>query len=84
MPGIIISIIYFAAVIAFMVLLLYTNLIPLKYIGIIFLTLLITVLLVRILTLKIRKTVPFVAGSILAVIILIVMGVASLYIFKPI
>lgn len=84
MPGIIISIIYFAAVIAFMVLLLYTNLVPLKYIGIIFLTLLITVLLVRILTLKIRKTVPFVAGSILAVIILIVMGVASLYIYKTI
>lgn len=84
MPGIIISIIYFVAVIAFTVLLLYTNLVPLKYVGIIFLVLVITVLLVRVLTLKIRKTVPFVTGSILTVVMLIIMGVASLYIYKTI
>lgn len=84
MPGIIISIIYFVAVIAFTVLLLYTNLVPLKYVGIIFLVLVITVLLVRLLTLKIRKTVPFVTGSILTVVMLIIMGVASLYIYKTI
>lgn len=84
MPGIIISIIFFVAVIAFMVLLLYTNLVPLKYIGIIFLTLLILVLLVRVLTLKIRKTIPFIIGAILTVVVMIVMGVASLYIYKTI
>lgn len=84
MPGIIISIILFVAVIAFMVLLLYTNLVPLKYIGIIFLTLLILVLLVRVLTLKIRKTIPFIIGAVLTVVVMIVMGVASLYIYKTI
>lgn len=84
MPGIIISIIFFVAVIAFMVLLLYTNLVPLKYIGIIFLTLLILVLLVRVLTLKIRKTIPFIIGAVLTVVVMIVMGVASLYIYKTI
>lgn len=84
MPGIIISIIFFVAVIAFMVLLLYTNLVPLKYIGIIFLTLLILVLLVRVLTLKIRKTIPFIIGAILTVVVMIVMGIASLYIYKTI
>lgn len=84
MPGIIISIIFFVAVIAFMVLLLYTNLVPLKYIGIIFLTLLILVLLVRVLTLKIRKTIPFIIGAVLTVVVMIIMGVASLYIYKTI
>lgn len=84
MPGIIISIIFFVAVIAFMVLLLYTNLVPLKYIGIIFLTLLILVLLVRVLTLKIRKTIPFIIGAVLTVVVMIVMGIASLYIYKTI
>lgn len=84
LPGIIISIIFFVAVVAFMVLLLYTNLVPVKYIGIVFLALLIVLLLIRILTLKIRKTVPFVVGSILAVVVVIVMGGASVYIYKTI
>ena len=62
LPGTIITLILFLAVLAFTVLLLYTNLIPMKYIGIIFLGLLILVLLIHLLVLKFRKKVRFWIG----------------------
>lgn len=84
LPGIIISIIFFVAIVAFIVLLLYTNLVPTKYIGVIFLVLLVVLGLVRILTLKLRKTVRFVIGTVLTVIVMIVMGAAGFYVHKTI
>ena len=57
LPGIIISVIMFVLELAFMVLLFYTKLISVKYIGIIAVVLLIMLLLIYVLVRKIRKTV---------------------------
>ena len=84
LPGIIISLVLFLAILAFTVLLLYTNLIPLKYIGIIFLGLLVFLLLIRLLVLKIRKKARFWIGSALALILLVVLGAVSFYIYKTV
>ena len=84
LPGIIISLVLFLAILAFTVLLLYTNLIPLKYIGIIFLVLLVLLLVIRLLVLKIRKKARFWIGSALALILLVVLGAVSFYIYKTV
>ena len=63
-PGIVISLILFVIECAFLVLLLYTKLISMKYIGIIAAGLLLLLVIVYFLVRKIRKTVPFcIAGS---------------------
>ena len=84
LPGTIITLILFLAVLAFTVLLLYTNLIPMKYIGIIFLGLLILVLLIHLLVLKFRKKVRFWIGVVLSVILLLILGGVSFYIHKTV
>lgn len=84
MPGIILTIILFVAEVAFTVLLLYTNLLSAKYIGIIFVVLLVLLLIDHLLIRKFRKQVRFWIGIILMVIILAVLGIASFYIYKTI
>ena len=84
MPGIILTILLFVAEVSFVVLLLYTNLLSAKYIGIIFAVLLILLLIDHLLIRKFRKQVRFWIGIILMVIILAVLGIASFYIYKTI
>ena len=55
MPGIILTILLFVAEIAFTVLLLYTNLLSAKYIGIVFAVLLVLLLIDHLLIRKFRK-----------------------------
>ena len=84
MPGIILTILLFVAEVAFVVLLLYTNLLSAKYIGIIFAVLLILLLIDHLLVRKFRKQVRFWIGILLMVIILAVLGIASFYIYKTV
>ena len=84
MPGIILTILLFVAEIAFTVLLLYTNLLSAKYIGIVFAVLLVLLLIDHLLIRKFRKQIRFWIGIILMVIILAVLGIASFYIYKTI
>ena len=76
MPGIILTILLFVAEIAFTVLLLYTNLLSAKYIGIVFAVLLVLLLIDHLLIRKFRKQIRFWIGIILMVIILAVLGIA--------
>ena len=82
LPGIIISVIMFVLELAFMVLLFYTKLISVKYIGIIAVVLLIMLLLIYVLVRKIRKNVRFAIGVVLAIIVASVLGIGSFYIYK--
>ena len=84
LPGIIISVIMFVLELAFMVLLFYTKLISVKYIGIIAVVLLIMLLLIYVLVRKIRKTVRFAIGVVLAIIVASVLGIGSFYIYKTV
>ncbi len=84
MPGIILTILFFVAEVAFVVLLLYTNLLSAKYIGIIFAVLLILLLIDHLLVRKFRKQVRFWIGIILMVVVLAVLGIASFYIYKTV
>lgn len=84
LPGTIISLVLFLAILAFTVLLLYTNLIPMKYIGVIFIGLLVFVVLIRLLVLKFRKKIRFWTGSVLALLMLLVLGAVSFYIHKTV
>ena len=84
LPGIIISVIMFVLELAFMVLLFYTKLISVKYIGIIAVVLLIMLLLIYVLVRKIRKTVRFAIGVALAIIVASVLGIGSFYIYKTV
>ena len=84
LPGIIISVIMFVLELAFMVLLFYTKLISVKYIGIIAVVLLIILLLIYVLVRKIRKTVRFAIGVVLAIIVASVLGIGSFYIYKTV
>lgn len=83
-PGIIISAVLFCAEMAFIVLLLYTKLISVKYIGVISAVLLVFLLLVYLLVRKARKKIRFIAGVVLSVLILAVLGTGSLYIYKTV
>ena len=84
MPGIILTILFFVAEVAFVVLLLYTNLLSAKYIGIIFAVLLILLLIDHLLVRKFRKQIRFWIGIILMVVVLAVLGIASFYIYKTV
>ena len=84
LPGIIISVIMFVLELAFMVLLFYTKLISVKYIGIIAVVLLIMLLLIYELVRKIRKNVRFAIGVVLAIIVASVLGIGSFYIYKTV
>ena len=77
-PGIIISAVLFCAEMAFKVLLLYTKLISVKYIGVISAMLLVFLLLVYLLVRKARKKIRFIIGVVLSVLILAVLGTGSL------
>ena len=83
-PGIIISAVLFCAEMAFIVLLLYTKLISVKYIGVISAVLLVFLLLVYLLVRKARKKIRFIIGVVLSVLILEVLGTGSLYIYKTV
>lgn len=83
-PGIIISAVLFCAEMAFIVLLLYTKLISIKYIGVISAMLLVFLLLVYLLVRKARKKIRFIIGVVLSVLILAVLGIGSLYIYKTV
>ena len=83
-PGIIISAVLFCAEMAFIVLLLYTKLISVKYIGVISAVLLVFLLLVYLLVRKARKKIRFIIGIVLSVLILAVLGTGSLYIYKTV
>lgn len=83
-PGIIISAVLFCAEMAFIVLLLYTKLISVKYIGVIAAVLLVFLLLVYLLVRKARKKIRFIIGVVLSVLILAVLGTGSLYIYKTV
>lgn len=83
-PGIIISAVLFCAEMAFIVLLLYTKLISVKYIGVISAMLLVFLLLVYLLVRKARKKIRFIIGVVLSVLILAVLGTGSLYIYKTV
>ena len=83
-PGIIISAVLFCAEMAFIVLLLYTKLISVKYIGVISAVLLVFLLLVYLLVRKARKKIRFIIGVVLSVLILAVLGTGSLYIYKTV
>ena len=69
---------------AFIVLLLYTKLISVKYIGVISAVLLVFLLLVYLLVRKARKKIRFIIGVVLSVLILAVLGTGSLYIYKTV
>ncbi len=83
-PGIIISAVLFCAEMAFIMLLLYTKLISVKYIGVISAVLLVFLLLVYLLVRKARKKIRFIIGVVLSVLILAVLGTGSLYIYKTV
>lgn len=83
-PGIIISAVLFCAEMAFIVILLYTKLISVKYIGVISAVLLVFLLLVYLLVRKARKKIRFIIGVVLSVLILAVLGTGSLYIYKTV
>ena len=83
-PGRIISAVLFCAEMAFIVLLLYTKLISVKYIGVISAVLLVFLLLVYLLVRKARKKIRFIIGVVLSVLILAVLGTGSLYIYKTV
>ena len=83
-PGITISAVLFCAEMAFIVLLLYTKLISVKYIGVISAVLLVFLLLVYLLVRKARKKIRFIIGVVLSVLILAVLGTGSLYIYKTV
>lgn len=83
-PGIIISVLLLIVELAFVVLLLYTKLISVKYIGMISAGLLVLLLIVYILVRKLRKKIRFGIGVVLAVLIVAILGLGSLYIYKTV
>lgn len=84
LPGIIVSLVFLLVEAAFMGLLLYTKLLTAKYIAVIAVVLLILLVIVYFLVRKWRKQVPFWIGMILALVILIILGGASYYIYRTV
>lgn len=84
LPGKIITAFFFVLVFAFITLLIYTKLIPVKYLAIICGVLILLVLIVYLLVRKIRHKIPFVTGVILMLFVTLVMGLGGLYIYKTI
>ena len=79
-PGAIISFIVFIAVLAFTGLILYTNLLPAKYIGFIFLGLMIFLMVIYLLVRRSRRRIRFCIGTGLAVLLLVALGLGGFYI----
>ncbi len=84
LPGKIISAVFAVLVFAFITLLIYTELLPVKYLAVVCGTLILLILIVYLLVRKIRHKVPFVIGTVLMVLAAAVMGMGSLYIYKTI
>lgn len=82
LPGIIITAIFLLIVIAFMVLLIQTKLIPAKYLTIIGLAFAIMVLVVGLLVQKVYHVVRFSIGTFLVVLVTCVLAVGSKYIYQ--
>lgn len=83
-PGILLTILLFIAEITFIILLLSTNLISAKYIGLIFAVLIILLIIDHLLIRKFRKQIRFWIGIILMIIILAVLGLAGFYIHRTV
>lgn len=83
-PGKIISAVFFVLVFAFITLLVYTKLIPMKYLAIICGALILLVLIVYLLVRKFRHKIPFFIGIILMLLVTALMGFGSLYIYKTV
>lgn len=79
-PGAIISFIVFIAVLAFTGLILYTDLLPAKYIGFIFLGLMIILMVIYLLVRRSRRRIRFCIGTGLAVLLLVALGLGGFYI----
>lgn len=84
LPGKIISAVFFVLVFAFIALLVYTKLLPAKYLAIVCGVLILLVLIVYLLVRKIRHKVPFIIGVVLMLLVVAVMGFGSLYIYKTV
>lgn len=84
LPGIIISIVFFVLVIAFIILLTYTKLLPAKYLTIICGALIILVMIDYLLVRKFRNKILFGIGAVLMILIVAAMGFGSIYIYQTI
>lgn len=84
LPGIILTALLFIAEIAFIILLLSTNLVSVRYIGIIFAVLILLLLVDHLLIRKFRKQIRFWIGIILMIIIFAVLGIAGFYIYRTV
>lgn len=82
LPGKIITALLFVISLAFMALLVYTQLLPAVYMAIIGLVLMIMVLLVYLLVQKVRNKVPFLIGTVITALMVIIMAAGSFYITK--
>ena len=84
LPGKIISAVFFVLVFAFIALLVYTKLVPAKYLAIVCGVLILLLLIVYLLVRKFRHKIPFFIGVVLALLVTAVMGFGSLYIYKTV
>lgn len=83
-PGKIITSIFFVISLAFMALLVYTQLLPAMYMAIIGLSLIIMVLVVYLLVKKVRHKIRFWIGTAIAFLMILVMTAGSFYIYKTV
>lgn len=84
LPGILLTLILFLTEMAFMVLLLHTNLLSGRYIGIIFAILLFLLLIIHFLIRKFRKQIRFWIGVILLLITMALLGISGFYIYRTV
>lgn len=83
-PGKIITSIFFVISLAFMALLVYTQLLPAMYMTIIGLILLIMVLVIYLLVQKVRHKVRFGIGTAISIVMILIMAAGSFYIYKTV
>lgn len=83
-PGKIITSIFFVISLAFMALLVYTQLLPAMYMTIIGLSLLIMVLVIYLLVQKVRHKVRFGIGTAISIVMILIMAAGSFYIYKTV
>lgn len=83
-PGKIITALLFVISLAFMALLVYTQLLPTVYMAIIGLALLIMVLVVYLLVRKTRNKIRFGIGTLIAFLLIVVMTAGSFYLYKTV
>jgi LCP family protein required for cell wall assembly len=84
LPGQILVSVLFVVMVAFLVLLLYTKLLPMKYLGIIIGVMMLLWLIVLLLVNKFRHKIRFWIGVCLEIIILVVLAVGSVYIYQTV